>query len=130
MQDAWKSLVAAARGAQRRAHAPYSQFRVGAALRDASGTVFLGANQENAAYPLGVCAERVALAQWRADRGAPIVAIVIFTRTSTPTPPCGLCRDALLRFAAGAEICLATPTGRLGPGSAADWLPSAPELVP
>jgi cytidine deaminase len=130
MLDAWKSLVAAARGAQRRAHAPYSRFRVGAALRDADGAVFLGANLENAAYPLGVCAERVALAQWRADRAVPIAAIVIFTQTATATPPCGLCRDALLRFAPGAEICLATPAGRSGPWKAAEWLPSAPENVP
>jgi len=130
MPDPWKSLAAAARRAERRAHAPYSKFRVGVALRDARGSVFLGANQENAAYPLGVCAERVALAQWRADRGEPIVAIVIFTRTSAPTPPCGSCRDALLRFAPDAEICLITPSERSGPWKAADWLPCAPELVP
>lgn len=130
MQIAWKPLVAAARSAQRNAHAPYSRFRVGAALLDAGGAITRGANLENAAYPLGVCAERVALAQWRADRRSRIIAIVIFTDTDTPTPPCGWCRDALLRFAPSAAICLATPSQLLGPWHAADWVPRSPEIVP
>jgi cytidine deaminase len=130
MQIAWKPLVAAARSAQRNAHAPYSRFRVGAALLDAGGAITRGANLENAAYPLGVCAERVALAQWRADRGSRIIGIVIFTDTDTPTPPCGWCRDALLRFAPNAAICLATPSQLLGPWQATDWVPRSPDLVP
>jgi cytidine deaminase len=53
--------------------------------------------------------------------------MVIFTHTEAPTPPCGWCRDALLRFAPDAEICLATPSQLLGPWNARDWLPPSPD---
>lgn len=105
------TLVDRARRASRRAHARYSGFTVGAALEDARGRCFEGANMENASYPLGVCAERVALMQWRFNRGAGIRTIVIFTPTETPTPPCGWCRDALLRWAPGASVYLASQAG-------------------
>jgi cytidine deaminase len=130
MRGEWKSLVAAARSARRRAHAPYSGFRVGAALLDADGAVFRGANLENAAYPLGICAERIALAQWRIDRGGRLRGIVIFTDTEAPTPPCGWCRDAFLRFAPEAEICLATPRKLLGPWKARDFVPAIADSAP
>jgi len=122
------SLARAAMQAARRAHAPYSGFRVGAALRDASGQVFLGANLENASYPLGVCAERVALLAWRADGGAPIRTVVVATPTDRPTPPCGLCRTALAAWAPDAEVFLAYRGGLSGPVRAADWLVHAPAV--
>ncbi|MCA9728167.1 MAG: cytidine deaminase [Candidatus Eisenbacteria bacterium] len=127
MSIPWSALTRAARDAARRAHAPYSGFHVGAALVDRTGRVFVGANLENVAYPLGVCAERVALADWRARGGAPLIGVVVFTATDRPTPPCGLCRDALLRFAPGAQICLATQRARTGPWTASDFVPS-PEV--
>jgi cytidine deaminase len=118
-------LVRAARRAARRAHAPYSNFSVGAALRDASGGIFPGANLENAAYPLGVCAERVALLAWRARSRFPLTEAVIFTPTLRPTPPCGQCRQALLRWAPEARIYLEWLRGASGPHRAAEWLPAA-----
>lgn len=120
---ALEALVALAVHAAGRAHAPYSNFRVGVALRDDRGGVYLGANQENAAYPLGICAERVALRIWRAAGGGPVVALVIHTATERPTPPCGLCRDALKRWAPEARIYLHCRAGLSGPRSGADWLP-------
>jgi len=117
-------LVRAARRAARRAYAPYSRFAVGAALRDARGEVFAGANLENAAYPLGICAERVALLLWRAGGSAPITEVVIYTRTRAPTPPCGLCRQALLRWAPHARVYLTFDGGVRGAFHAGEWLPA------
>lgn len=97
-------LVEAARLASQRAYAPYSGFKVGCVLRDASGGIHLGANVENASYPLGICAERTALLAWRSSGAPPVVEAVIYTPTRTPTPPCGLCRDALRRWAPGARV--------------------------
>jgi cytidine deaminase len=115
-------LAQAARRAARRAYAPYSEFRVGAALRDAKGRIFTGANIENAAYPLGICAERTALQLWRSEGGDAIEAVVIFTDTDVPTPPCGLCREALNRWAGGARLYLAFRDGTAGPSRPSDWL--------
>lgn len=119
-----RKLVAAARTAQRRAHAPYSGFRVGVALRDSRGAMHLGANQENVAYPLGICAERVALTLWRSGRQNPIEQVVIYTEAQRPTPPCGLCRDALRAWAPAAQVYLASPAGIQGPFQASDWSPA------
>jgi cytidine deaminase len=117
-----RRLAKAARGAARRAYAPYSEFRVGAALLDAKGRVFTGANIENAAYPLGICAERTALQLWRSEGGDAIEAVVVFTDTDVPTPPCGLCREALQRWAGGARLYLIFRGGVAGPSRPAEWL--------
>lgn len=99
-------LANLARRAARRAHAPYSRFAVGCVLRDEDGALYFGANIENAAYPLGICAERVALLSWRQAGGAPLDRVAVFTDTPVPTPPCGLCREALSRWAPHAEVLL------------------------
>lgn len=123
-------LLRAAREAADRAYAPYSRFRVGAALRDSAGRVFTGANIENAAYPLGICAERTALQAWLVDGGTTLEAVVVFTETDVPTPPCGQCREALLHWAAEARLYLAFRDGVAGPSRPAEWLvgrPTGPE---
>lgn len=102
--NAADALRAAAEGAMRRAHAPYSQFRVGAALQAADGTIYAGCNVENSSYPAGICAERSALGAAITAGRSQFTALAIVTEADTPTPPCGMCRQALIEFAASLPV--------------------------
>lgn len=93
-----KRLVKAARDASERAYAPYSKFRVGAAVLTGSGRIFSGCNVENASYGLCNCAERTAIFSAVAAGEKKIEAVVIYTPTSTPTAPCGACRQVINEF--------------------------------
>jgi cytidine deaminase len=106
------ALIAAARAAREHAHAPYSNFRVGAALQATSGRIFTGCNVENATYGLTMCAERVAIfkAISEGERGFDAVAVV--ADTDVLTPPCGSCRQLIWEFCGDAEIILANLAGR------------------
>jgi cytidine deaminase len=97
--DALARLVRAARQARRRAYAPYSGFKVGAAVL-AGGAVFPGANVENASYPVGICAERAALAAAAVSGARRIDAVAVASGTTEPTPPCGMCLQALAELGA------------------------------
>ena len=96
-----RELVSAAMEATKGSYAPYSKFRVGAAARLANGLVFTGANQENAAYPSGLCAERTTLFAANAQYpDQPVLALAIAARKgnrfmSTPISPCGACRQVI-----------------------------------
>jgi cytidine deaminase len=107
------ALIAAARTAREHAHAPYSNFRVGAAVRAKSGRIFTGCNVENATYGLTLCAERVAIfkAVSEGERGFDAVAVV--ADTDTLTPPCGACRQILWEFCGDAEVILANLGGKI-----------------
>jgi cytidine deaminase len=99
-----RELVEAARRSAAGAYAPYSRFRVGAAIRLASGNVVTGSNQENASYPEGLCAERVALfAAGATFPGDPIEALAVSAqseeyRIDRPVTPCGACRQAMAEY--------------------------------
>ena len=95
----FETLRAAAAAAMRQAYAPYSQFRVGAALLAADGTIYSGCNVENSSYPAGSCAERNALGAAINAGRREFVALAIVTEADTATPPCGMCRQALVEFA-------------------------------
>ena len=104
------ALFAAARAARERAHAPYSRFMVGAALSDEQGRVHAGCNVENAAYPVGTCAEAGAIAAMVAAGGTRIRAILVLGEGDGPVTPCGACRQRIREFAESA-----TPVHAAGP---------------
>jgi cytidine deaminase len=95
------SLEDAARDVRERAYAPYSNFKVGAALRSETGVVFVGCNVENVAYPEGTCAEAGAIAAMIAGGAQRIMEIVVIADSPTPVPPCGGCRQKIAEFADG-----------------------------
>jgi cytidine deaminase len=92
-------LAAAARAAREHAHAPYSGYRVGAALLDEHGRVHSGCNVENAAYPQGLCAEAVALGALVTGGGTHVRAVVVAGSGAEAVVPCGGCRQKLSEFA-------------------------------
>jgi cytidine deaminase len=104
-------LIDQAIEARRRAYAPYSNYQVGAALRTKSGRVFTGCNVENAAYPTGMCAERVAVfkAVSEGEREFEVLAVV----TSNGGSPCGGCRQVLAEFGLDTLVLIADGQGRL-----------------
>lgn len=106
-----KKLISAAKAAQKKAYAPYSKFRVGAALLASNGKVFTGCNVENASYGISCCAERTALFKAISEGVKSFTAIAVVTDMSTPCFPCGICRQALYEFSPNLEVIAATLGG-------------------
>ena len=108
----YEALIAAAKDARLNAHAPYSNFRVGAALRAASGRIFGGCNVENATYGLTVCAERVAIFKAISEGERGFDAIAVVTDADSLTPPCGACRQLIWEFCGDVPVVLANLKGK------------------
>jgi cytidine deaminase len=104
MRKAHHKLIAAAKAAQRHAHAPYSKFRVGAALLTKAGKVYTGVNVENASYGLTICAERVAVTKAVSDGHRQFRALAVVA-PSASLSPCGACRQVLAEFGDFTVIC-------------------------
>ncbi len=124
-------LIRAARAVRENAYAPYSGFKVGAALRSASGRVHAGCNVENVAHPEGVCAEAAAIAAMVAAGETRFVEIAVIADCPEPVAPCGGCRQKLLEFAGpAATVTMATVGGRSLTADVAELLPRAFERFP
>jgi cytidine deaminase len=106
------NLVNAATAVRERAHAPFSGFKVGAAIEDESGRIFTGCNVENATFGLSLCAERVAVFKAISEGAAKLKRIAVVADTPILTPPCGACRQILWEFCEDAELTLANLDGK------------------
>jgi cytidine deaminase len=117
------SLIVAAKQARENAHAPFSNFRVGAAVRANSGRVYTGCNIENATLGLTCCAERVAIfkAMSEGERGFDAIAVV--TDVEALTPPCGACRQIIWEFCGDIPVLLANLSGKVERETSAGLLP-------
>ncbi|MEM6635488.1 MAG: cytidine deaminase [Pseudomonadota bacterium] len=120
------ALIEAARAVRENAYAPYSSFKVGAALRTASGNVYTGCNVENVAYPEGTCAEAGAIAAMCAAGEREVTEVAVIADSPEPVPPCGGCRQKLAEFAAhDVKVTMATTQGATKTVTVADLLPGA-----
>ncbi len=118
------SLIDTARKVRENAYAPYSRFKVGAAVRASSGTVYGGCNVENVAYPEGTCAEAGAIAAMVAGGDAEIAEIAVIADSPKPISPCGGCRQKIAEFAKGdVKVTLTTVDGVTMQTTVAELLP-------
>ena len=123
MPDGSDALLDAALAARENAFAPYSKFRVGAAIEDADGRIHTGCNVENATYGLTVCAERVAVFKAISEGVRKFRRVAIAADTDALTPPCGACRQLLWEFCGDVEIVLVNPRGKTETHSLKDLFP-------
>jgi homotetrameric cytidine deaminase len=114
MKESHRALIEAACEARNRSHAPYSGFRVGAALLCGDGRIITGANIENASFGLSICAERSAVCRAVAEGQRDFLMIAICADAVQPTFPCGACRQVLLEFCPHLEVILAGDEGASG----------------
>lgn len=120
------TLLETARAVRENAYTPYSNFKVGAAIRAASGAVYAGVNVENVAYPEGTCAEAGAVAAMVAAGETRITEVAVIADSPLPVSPCGGCRQKLAEFGAGdVPVTLATTDGKTMQTTLADLLPGA-----
>ncbi len=126
-----RKLIQAAQEARRWAYAPYSKYPVGAALLSASGKIYDGVNVENAAYPTGICAERVAVFKAVSEGEREFIAIAVVTDNGGS--PCGSCRQVISEFGLETIVVLADAQGQVAlETTISDLLPGAfrPEHLP
>lgn len=119
----YDALINAARQARGNAHAPFSNFRVGAAVRAKSGRIFTGCNVENATLGLTCCAERVAIFKAVSEGEHGFDAIAVAADTDTLTPPCGACRQIIWEFCGDVPVILTNLKGKIENTSSGNLLP-------
>ena len=120
------SLLDAATAVREMAYAPYSNFKVGAALRTVDGTIFSGCNVENVAYPEGTCAEAGAIAAMIAAGEVQIAEVLVIADSPLPVSPCGGCRQKLAEFSGGdVKVTMTTTQGNSQSMTMAELLPGA-----
>ena len=119
-----KELIERAKKARENAYAPYSKFKVGAAILTEDGEIYTGVNVENASFGLTVCAERVALFKAVSDGKRSFKAIAVVTDTEEPVPPCGACRQVLSEFG-DMEVIMANLKGDVKIARLRDLLPDS-----
>jgi cytidine deaminase len=124
VRESAMSLLEAATAVRERAYAPYSRFKVGAALRSTSGAVHVGCNVENVAYPEGTCAEAGAIAAMIAAGDSRIAEVCVIADSPEPVPPCGGCRQKIAEFAGqDVKVTLCTTDGKAMVTTVAELLP-------
>jgi cytidine deaminase len=106
------ALVEAALRARQQAHAPFSDFKVGAAVEDAEGQIHTGCNVENATYGLTICAERLAVFKAISEGARRFTRVAVAADADVPTPPCGACRQILWEFCGDVELILVNLRGK------------------
>ena len=125
MSEDFESLIETAKEARLQSVAPFSDFKVGAALRTDSGKVYTGCNVESASYGLTVCAERVAIWKALSEGERHFTELAVVADTDTLTPPCGTCRQIIWEFARDAKIVFANLDGRNQVFNIRELLPDA-----
>lgn len=120
-----EALIEAALRARAHAVAPFSNFRVGAALESSDGRLYTGCNIENASYGLTMCAERVAIFKAISEGDRHFVRMSIAADTDALTPPCGACRQLIWEFCGDIELVLVNPSGKAESFRSAELLPRA-----
>jgi cytidine deaminase len=120
-----KNLAKAAKDAREKAFAPYSNFKVGAAIETADGEIFTGCNVENASYGLTVCAERVAIWKAMSEGKRDFVSLAVVAETEELTPPCGACRQIIWEFCGDIPVTLTNLSGKSETMQMSELLPRA-----
>ena len=108
----FEGLLSAARDVRSRAFAPYSSFKVGAAVMGVSGRIYVGCNVENATYGATICAERAAICSMVASGESRLLAVAVYTEAEPAATPCGICRQVIAEFAEDAPIVVANASGQ------------------
>lgn len=125
MKEDLKKIVDSARFAREQAHAPFSNFKVGAALLTETGEIFTGCNIENASYGLTMCAERVAIFKAVSEGAKIFTQLAVVGDAENLTPPCGACRQIIWEFCGDIPIILANLRGETQSFQMSDLLPKA-----
>lgn len=125
MEHSDKELVEAARAVRENAYAPFSKFKVGAALETDDGQIIVGSNVESASYGLTVCAERVAVWNAISQGKRKVVKIAVVADTEELTPPCGVCRQIIWEFGGDIPVLFANLDGKVETVQMKDLLPRA-----